>query len=145
MYRVTVFFVSLGLMYGAPSTIGRLWYNQSAAVLGNILGGVIFIGLTAHLMNHWKSPLFSSDDGGTLLAHDVESTRRARDAKNLEAGLLGSGMSTGHYQRRADPGEIRNSSLNAVDSATYPARVGGPSNALEAVGLSDHTVEAQSQ
>lgn len=121
MYRVTVFFVSLGLMYGAPSTIGRLWYNQSAAVLGNILGGVIFTGLAAHLMNHWKSPLFSSDDGGTLLAHDLESTRRAREGKDLEAQLLGSGISARHYQRRADSGEIRNSSLNAVDSAPNPS------------------------
>lgn len=114
-----VFFVSLGLMYGAPSTIGRLWFNQSASVLGNMLGGVIFTGLTAHLMNHWKSLLFSSGDGGTLLGHDLESTRRAREARNLEAGLLG--VSTRHGG--ADPGgEMRNSSLDAVDSATYPAR-----------------------
>ena len=130
IYSVTVFFTSLGLMYGAPSTIGRLWYNQSAAVVGNILGGAIFTGLVAHLMNHWKSPLFSSDEGGTLLAHDVESTRRAREAKNMEDGLLGSGMSTRDYQRRADPAETRKSSLDAVNSAIYPSRVGGPSKSL---------------
>lgn len=127
IYRVTVLFGSLGLMYGAPSTIGRLFYNQSAAVLGNLIGGAIFIGLAAHLSNHWKSPFFSSSDGGTLLGHDLESTRRAREGKKLEAGLLESGMSTRHYHRRADAGEIRNSSLDAVDSATDPRRVGGPS------------------
>lgn len=84
-------------MYGAPSTTGRLWYNQSAAVLGNIVGGVIFIGLASHLMNHWKSPFFPSGNVGTFLAHDLESTRRAREApSDLEAGLLGSQVSTRH-------------------------------------------------
>ncbi len=76
-----MFFLPLGLMYGSPSTVRRLWFNQSAAVPGNLVGGVVAIGLTAHLMNHWKSPLFPAHDGrkGTYLAHDVESTRRARD------------------------------------------------------------------
>jgi hypothetical protein len=62
-------------MYGAPSTIGRLWYCQSAAVCGNLIGGAIFIGMVAHLANHWKSPIFSTEEPGTGLAHDVESTR----------------------------------------------------------------------
>ena len=75
-------FCSVGLLYGAPSSIGRLWYNQSAAVCGNIVGGVIFIGLAAHLMNHWKSPFFRSTTEGTLLGHDVESTRYARDVRD---------------------------------------------------------------
>lgn len=68
-------------MYGAHSSIGRLWYNQSAAVLGNIVGGAIFIGLMEHLLNHWRSPIFRSshDHDGTLVGHDIESTRRARD------------------------------------------------------------------
>jgi hypothetical protein len=76
-----VFFCSLGLMYGAHSNIGRLWYNQSAAVLGNLVGGVIFIGLMEHLLNHWSSPVFRAHhpQAGTLVGHDVESTRRARD------------------------------------------------------------------
>lgn len=76
-----MFFASLGLLYGADSTIGRLWYNQSAAVLGNLIGGAIFIGLMEHLLNHWSSPLFRSHHphAGTLLGHDVESTRFARD------------------------------------------------------------------
>jgi formate transporter len=76
-----VFFCSLGLMYGADSSIGRLWYNQSAAVLGNLVGGAIFIGLIEHLLNHWPTVVFRSHDphSGTLLGHDIESTRRARD------------------------------------------------------------------
>jgi hypothetical protein len=80
-----VIFCSLGLIYGAPSTIGRLWYNQSAAVCGNIVGGVIFIALTEHLMNHWQSPIFRKTQPGigTLAAHDVESSRRARDVVDI--------------------------------------------------------------
>jgi hypothetical protein len=62
-------------MYGAPSTIGRLWYCQSAAVCGNFIGGAFFIGMVAHLTNHWKSPIFTTKEPGTGLAHDVESTR----------------------------------------------------------------------
>lgn len=71
-------------MYGAHSSIGRLWYNQSAAALGNIVGGAIFIGLIEHLLNHWKSPIFRSHHphDGTLLGHDIESTRRARDTRD---------------------------------------------------------------
>jgi hypothetical protein len=62
-------------MYGAPSTIGRLWYCQSAAVCGNLIGGTLFIGMVAHLANHWRSPIFTTRGPGTGLAHDVESTR----------------------------------------------------------------------
>lgn len=83
---MTVFYMSLALMYGSPSTIGRLWYNQSAAACGNVVGGAVFIGLTAHLMNHWKSPVFRSSLMGTLMAHDVESTRRARVPDPLVTG-----------------------------------------------------------
>ncbi|QRV83154.1 formate/nitrite transporter family protein [Ceratobasidium sp. AG-Ba] len=52
-----MFFLSVGLLYGAPTTIARLWFNQSAALVGNMVGGAIVIGLTLHLMNHWVSPL----------------------------------------------------------------------------------------
>lgn len=70
-----VIFLGVGLMYGAPSTIGRLWYCQSAAVCGNLIGGSLFIGMVAHLANHWRSPIFTTKEPGTGLAHDVESTR----------------------------------------------------------------------
>jgi len=66
-------------MHGANSTIGHLWYNQSAAILGNIVGGAVFVAFTAHLMNHWVSPIGGSHPTGTYLAHDVESTRYARE------------------------------------------------------------------
>lgn len=77
-------------MYGAQSTIRRQWYNQSAAVCGNIVGGVIFIGLVEHLMNHWQSPIFRSvhPGAGTLAAHDVESSRRARDVRDVHPADL---------------------------------------------------------
>lgn len=86
-------------MYGAPTTIGRLWFNQSAAALGNFVGGAFLIAGTAHAMNHWVS-IFSflparwsapalgglGVEAGTFAAHDVESTHRARDfATHAEA------------------------------------------------------------
>jgi formate/nitrite transporter FocA (FNT family) len=52
-----VFFLSVGLLYGAPSTIGQLWFNQSAALCGNVVGGAVVIGMTLHLMNNWISPI----------------------------------------------------------------------------------------
>lgn len=52
-----MFFLSTGLLYGAPSTIGKLWFNQSAAVCGNFIGGAVVVGLSMHLMNSWKSPV----------------------------------------------------------------------------------------
>jgi len=99
-------------MYGANSTIARLWYNQSAALLGNLLGGAIFVGLAAHLMNHWKSPFFQVEGGGTLLGHDAESTRRARDVRknydDLEAGIV-------EVQSREDLRNARNGELTQGD------------------------------
>ncbi|TDL21186.1 hypothetical protein BD410DRAFT_815365 [Rickenella mellea] len=80
-----MFFIPTGLMYGAPTTIGRLWVNQSAALLGNMVGGMLVIAGSEHAMNHWRSVLpavlnngFMKEEG-TLAAHDVESTRRAKD------------------------------------------------------------------
>lgn len=88
-FLILVFFTSLGLMYGAPSTIRRQWFNQSAAIPGNFIGGAIVIGLAEHLMNHWQSPFFHSPEGaGTLAAHDVESTRRARDVRDTHPADL---------------------------------------------------------
>ncbi|KAG8754143.1 hypothetical protein FRC11_006836 [Ceratobasidium sp. 423] len=52
-----MFFLSTGLLYGAPSTVGKLWFNQSAAICGNFIGGAIVVGLSMHLMNSWKSPV----------------------------------------------------------------------------------------
>ena len=42
-------------MYGAPSTIARFWYNQSAAIVGNYVGGGLLIAGSLHAMNHWTS------------------------------------------------------------------------------------------
>lgn len=76
-------------MYGAPSSIRRQWFNQSAAIPGNLIGGAIVIGLAEHLMNHWRSPFFHTHHGaGTLAAHDVESTRRARDVRDVHPADL---------------------------------------------------------
>ena len=90
-----VFFLPIGLMYGAPTTIGRLWFNQSAALLGNFIGGAIVIGVSEHFMNHWVSFLPDRLGGGylleegTLAAHDVESTRRAQDFSSHEEAAKG--------------------------------------------------------
>ena len=42
-------------MYGAPSTIARFWYNQSAAIVGNYIGGGLIIACSLHALNHWVS------------------------------------------------------------------------------------------
>ena len=95
MCRHQVFFLSIGLMYGAPVSIGRLWFNQSAAALGNLVGGAIVIAASEHIMNHWISVLPERLGGGylledgTLAAHDVESTRRAQDFMTREEAAKG--------------------------------------------------------
>jgi len=119
-----MFFVSVGLMYGAPTTIGRLWFNQSAAALGNAVGGSIVIATTMHLMNHWQSILPARYGGGltkeegTLAAHDVESTRRAQDFATHEEAAEGKremkrrlSMSMGNQNQ---PKEIISSSKSSV-------------------------------
>lgn len=79
---LSVYFISVGLMYGAETTAGRLWFNQSAVVLGNFVGGAIVMAATEHLMNHWQTvlPWERGHGVGTLAAHDIESTRNAREA-----------------------------------------------------------------
>jgi hypothetical protein len=76
-----VYFVSNGLFHGADTTVGWMFFNQSAAALGNAIGGAIAIGTFEHAMNHWVSPLpFEKGHAvGTLAAHDVESSRKANE------------------------------------------------------------------
>ncbi|EJD45791.1 hypothetical protein AURDEDRAFT_184689 [Auricularia subglabra TFB-10046 SS5] len=75
-----MYFITIGMMYGADVSVGRLWFNQSAVVLGNFVGGAIVMAATEHLMNHWQTvlPWERGHGVGTLAAHDVESTREAR-------------------------------------------------------------------
>ncbi|KAG8757603.1 hypothetical protein FRC14_001894 [Serendipita sp. 396] len=81
-----MYFVSNGLFHGADITVGWMFYNQSAAVLGNAIGGAIVIGTVEHAMNHWVSPLpwESGHPVGTLAAHDVESSRKANEFRPVE-------------------------------------------------------------
>jgi hypothetical protein len=81
----TVFFVTNGLLLGANTTIGWMFFNQSAAVLGNVIGGAIFMGTSEHLMNHWQSrlPWEMGHAPGTLAAGDVESTRKAKEDRPI--------------------------------------------------------------
>jgi hypothetical protein len=78
--QMTVYFVSNGLLHGADTSIGWMFYNQSAAVLGNFIGGAL-VGTAMHAMNHWVSPLpwETGHAVGTLAAHDVESQRKANE------------------------------------------------------------------
>lgn len=80
-YRYKVYFVTNGLFHGADTSVGWMFYNQSAAVLGNAIGGAIIIGTFEHAMNHWESPLpwEKGHATGTLAAHDVESSRKANE------------------------------------------------------------------
>jgi formate/nitrite transporter len=79
-----MFFVNIGLMYGADSSIGWMFFNQSAVALGNFVGGAIVMAGTTHAMNHWHSPLpwEKGHEYGTVMAHDVESTRKAKEDEN---------------------------------------------------------------
>jgi formate/nitrite transporter len=79
-------FVSVGLMYGADSSIGWMFFNQSAVVLGNAIGGALFMALSEHVMNHWESPVpfLKGHLEGTLAAHDVESSRKAKEGMPKE-------------------------------------------------------------
>ena len=81
-----MFFISNGLLYGSPITIGWMFFNQSAAVLGNFIGGAIVMGTSEHAMNHWKSPIpfEQGHAAGTLAAGDVESTRKAREGRSAQ-------------------------------------------------------------
>ncbi|CUA74959.1 putative transporter YrhG [Bacillus subtilis subsp, subtilis str. 168] [Rhizoctonia solani] len=131
-----MFFTSLGLMYGAPSTIRRQWFNQSAAIPGNLIGGAIVIGLAEHLMNHWRSPIFGTTEGaGTLAAHDVESTRRARDVREVHpADLVARVRAILHAEHHAHhhtaaPNELRNrgdGSSNKSEEGVCTAGSGTP-------------------
>ncbi|KAI9034625.1 Formate/nitrite transporter-domain-containing protein [Hyaloraphidium curvatum] len=51
-------FITLGLYYQPPgltATWAGFWYNQSAALLGNIIGGGFLIGGSEFFMYHWHS------------------------------------------------------------------------------------------
>lgn len=80
-FDILVFFVSCGLFHGADSSVGWMFYNQSAVVLGNFVGGALVIGTMEHAMNHWVSPLpwEQGHAEGTLAGHDVESSRKANE------------------------------------------------------------------
>src|SRR5258706_15769630 len=54
-----VFFVSNGLLLGANTTIGWMFFNQSAAVLGNAIGGAPFFGRPEPLQEHPRDRLTS--------------------------------------------------------------------------------------
>ena len=73
-------------MYGADSSIGWMFFNQSAVVLGNAIGGALFMALSEHVMNHWESPVpfLKGHLEGTLAAHDVESSRKAKEGMPKE-------------------------------------------------------------
>lgn len=81
-----MFFISNGLLYGSPITVGWMFFNQSAALLGNFIGGAIVMGTSEHAMNHWKSliPFERGHAAGTLAAADVESTRKAKENRSAQ-------------------------------------------------------------
>jgi len=90
-----MFFISTSLMYGAPSTIARFWYNQSAAIVGNYVGGGILIAGSLHALNHWKSiftlvpgmPEFLV--GSNAYAHQLDEKEREKTTQDLESVSVG--------------------------------------------------------
>lgn len=85
-----MFLISNGLLYGSPITVGWMFFNQSAALLGNFIGGAIVMGTSEHAMNHWNSPIpfEQGHAAGTLAAGDVESTRKAKEDRSSEEKQL---------------------------------------------------------
>ncbi|KAF9529872.1 Formate/nitrite transporter-domain-containing protein [Crepidotus variabilis] len=81
-----MFFLSNGLLYGSPITVGWLFFNQSAALLGNLVGGALVMATSEHATNHWTSPIpfERGHAAGTLTAGDVESTRKAKENRPVE-------------------------------------------------------------
>jgi len=79
-----MYFVTNGLLHGADSNVGWLFYNQSAAVLGNFIGGALVMATSEHAMNHWMTaiPWEKGHAVGTLAAHDVESSRKANEYRS---------------------------------------------------------------
>jgi hypothetical protein len=67
-----------------------MFFNQSAALLGNFVGGAIVMGTSEHVMNHWNSPIpfEHGHAAGTLTAGDVESTRKAKEDRPPEEKQL---------------------------------------------------------
>jgi formate/nitrite transporter len=81
-----MFFISNGLLYGSPMSIGWMFFNQSAALVGNAIGGIIVMATSEHAMNHWMSPIpfERGHAAGTLAAGDVESTRKAKEDRSVQ-------------------------------------------------------------
>ncbi|KAJ3337080.1 hypothetical protein HDU93_001653 [Gonapodya sp. JEL0774] len=46
-------FIPISIYYGANVSWAGFWYNQSAVVLGNIIGGGLLIGGSEYFMYHW--------------------------------------------------------------------------------------------
>ena len=49
-----MFLISIGMMYGADVNYGQFAMNLIPAVLGNIVGGSLLVGLSEVYLYHWK-------------------------------------------------------------------------------------------
>jgi len=57
-----MFYVPLGLMYGADVTIGKFLYaNLIPATLGNIFGGAFFVGALLYYIHFWRVDCVNTD------------------------------------------------------------------------------------
>lgn len=116
-----MFFVTNGLLLGADTTVGWMFFNQSAAVLGNAIGGAIFMGTSEYLMNHWQSPLpwELGHAPGTLAAGDVESTRKAKEDRTVDEKQQMKDLVRAR-SRNISPSRRRTSTLPVAHATTFP-------------------------
>jgi len=113
-----MFFVSTSLMYGAPSTIARFWYNQSAAIVGNYVGGGLLIAGSMHAMNHWVS-IFSLVPGMPEIL--LGSAAYANDVKREKTQDLESASVEGD----ATPSIVKTESTAPVEHMVVQVQTNG--------------------
>ncbi|KXS20228.1 hypothetical protein M427DRAFT_52474 [Gonapodya prolifera JEL478] len=82
-------FIPLGIYYGGPVTWTGFWYNQSAVVLGNIVGGALLIGGSEYFMYHWHSAAEPEKHSGnwgrrSTMARTLHSDHQTPDSLTLD-------------------------------------------------------------
>ncbi|KAK4703658.1 large subunit ribosomal protein L35Ae, partial [Phenoliferia sp. Uapishka_3] len=87
-----MYFVSTGLLYGADSTVGHMLFNQAAVALGNLIGGGVFMALSAHAI--LAIPIYNDDH--PCVESPCPQIARNRNADPLvRTGLYAKGRVTG--------------------------------------------------
>lgn len=71
------YFISVGMLYHAQTTVPHFLMNQAAVGIGNFVGGALFVGLSAHALLHWRTILHPELDDGPVPLMDQEEKNPA--------------------------------------------------------------------